>query len=443
MREDLAELARLAAPIIASRLLIMGMTVTDTVVVGNYGGDALAALMIGAAPASVLLMVLVGLLTGVQVMAARHAGAGELHRSGAVWRRGVAYGLMVGSLIAAAGALFARPLLLALGQEPALVERAAPVLVLLALSMPVHAVYVACAFFLEAMKRPIAGMVALLAANLLNIVLDIWLVFGGLGVPPQAEMGAVIVTLACRVLLAGALVAYVLHVDRSGTWRVWSRPPREPYAEAEQRQLGYAAGSSNMLETGAFAGMTIIAGLVSTLAVGAYTIGLNVLAVMFMVALGLAVANSVLVSRAVGAGQPGRARGLAWLGLGVTVIAMALLGLGAWALSGVLAAAHTAQADTALRAGAAGVIAILALAIVFDGAQASLAANLRALGDVWVPTASHFFAYLAVMVPVGWVLAVGQGMGAEGLAWAILASSVVSAVLLVVRLMVFRPPPAA
>jgi MATE family multidrug resistance protein len=59
----------------------------------------------------------------------------------------------------------------------------------------------------------------------------------------------------------------------------------------------------------------------------------------------------------------------------------------------------------------------------------------RAAGDVWWPTIMHFFSYGAVMMPLGWVLAhdEGLGIGVDGLVWAVIIASLVSASLLTGR----------
>ena len=80
--------------------------------------------------------------------------------------------------------------------------------------------------------------------------------------------------------------------------------------------MGVAAAVSQAVEAGAFSAMTVIAGRIGADVVAAYQIMLNLMALVFMVALGLAAATAVLVSEAIGRKAPRRrrARGLdrAW-----------------------------------------------------------------------------------------------------------------------------------
>ena len=83
--------------------------------------------------------------------------------------------------------------------------------------------------------------------------------------------------------------------------------------EIEQRRIGYGAAASSFFEITAFAAMNVIAGWISPLTVAAWAVTLNVLALMFMVPLGLSTATAVMVGRAYGAVDPaGLSRAAAW-----------------------------------------------------------------------------------------------------------------------------------
>ncbi|MDP8915951.1 MAG: MATE family efflux transporter, partial [Pseudomonadota bacterium] len=75
-RASLSELLRLAGPVIAARLGIMVMGLTDSVVVGRFSAQELGYHALGWAPTSVLLTSGVGLLLGVQVLTSQAVGEG-------------------------------------------------------------------------------------------------------------------------------------------------------------------------------------------------------------------------------------------------------------------------------------------------------------------------------------------------------------------------------
>src|ERR1700750_3514591 len=90
VRTDLAELLKLSGPVVISRLGIMAMGLSDSIVVGRYSATQLGYHALGWAPTSVVVTMAIGLLTGIQVMTARAIGEGRRNETGAVLRRGPA-----------------------------------------------------------------------------------------------------------------------------------------------------------------------------------------------------------------------------------------------------------------------------------------------------------------------------------------------------------------
>src|SRR6516162_7261988 len=96
VRTELARLLKLAGPVVAARLGIMAMGLTDAIVVGRYSAAQLGYHALGWTPNGLVLTAALGLLAGVQVMTSRAIGEGRPERAGAVLRRGLSYGLWIG-----------------------------------------------------------------------------------------------------------------------------------------------------------------------------------------------------------------------------------------------------------------------------------------------------------------------------------------------------------
>src|SRR3712207_384328 len=93
----------------------------------------------------------------------------------------------------------------------------------------------------------------------------------------------------------------------------------------EQRRIGYAAGASYFVEAAAFSGMSFVAGVLGSLEVAAWTVSLNVAAVIFMAPLGLASATAVLVGRAYGARDRTGILRAGLMGFGVAVVLLSIV----------------------------------------------------------------------------------------------------------------------
>jgi MATE family multidrug resistance protein len=416
----------IAAPVALARLGIMGMGIVDTILVGQLAPHELPFLALGWAPTAIFVVGGIGLLTGVQVLAARVIGEGRADAAGTVWRRGIALSVAFGAACTFALLLSAAPLLRLFGVRDELIGPAAHVAAILAWSIPVQFTFTASSFFLEAIQRPNAGTVVIWIANIVNLVLDlIW-------IPHWGAAGAAYATFASRTFMALAIAAYVYFSKPTQKHGVRCATPSAPNYRA-LLSVGVAAALSQVAEAGAFSGLTIIAGRISAEAVATYQILLQLLAVVFMVALGMSSATAVLVSDAYGRQHPHDVTRASWAGLKLNSAAMVLLGVVMFVFARAIARAFTG--DAALEDALALLIPACALIPIFDGFQVVGAAALRARGDNWFPTASHFLAYVFVMPPLAFWLGELSGQGVHGLATAILTASTVSAGVLLIRIL--------
>jgi multidrug resistance protein, MATE family len=431
IRADLGRLTKLAGPVVAARLGVMTMGLTDTIVTGRYSAEQLGYLALGWAGASTVLGAAMGLLSGVQVMTSRAIGEGRPDLTGAVLRRGLVYGLWVGALAAVAMSLGGPPLLASLGLKGGLAAGASAPLVILALSMPAFAVSSAAASWLEGLGRMTPPMVLMWTANLLNLGVDLVLVPGGFGLHAMGASGAALATASSRVFLTLGTLAYIARMPDAGALGVFAKPARSRPDEIEQRRIGYGAAASSFFEITAFSAMNVIAGWIGPLVVAAWAVTLNVLALVFMVPLGISTATGVLVGRAYGASDAKGLRRAAGVGFAVTAAFGVAIGLVVWLSAHAIVPLYTS--DPAAIALAGGALALSAIFYLPDGLQVVTAQALRARGDVLVPSGTHLASYIAVMLPLAYVLAIPLGWGLIGIVTAAIIASYVSAGLLLGR----------
>ena len=424
----LSALLGLAGPVVASRLGIMAMGLVDTVVVGRYSSAELGYHALAWAVTGVVLMTALGLLSGVQVMTSQAIGEGREADTGAILRRALAYALWIS--VAAAGflALAGGPMLRAFDMAPGLAAGAAPVLVLHAVSLVPIIVADAGLFWLEAHGRALPGTIAMWLANIVNLVVNLWLVPGGNALGVDGAAASAWATFASRIFLLVVLAFVILRWRRARELGVLSPAPRDRAAASAMRRVGYGASASYFVESVAFSAMAVFAGWISAGAVAVWAVVINMAALVFMVPLGLSVATSVLVGRAYGARDQAGMVQSAGQGLVVTTAVLALVSAGVWVFAQPIALAYSR--DPAVIAGIAAAMTLSSLFFVADGLQVVAAQSLRARGDIVVPTATHLVSYVLVMMPAAWWLGVKAGGGVGGLIWAIVIASLVSAVLL-------------
>jgi MATE family multidrug resistance protein len=318
-----------------------------------------------------------------------------------------------------------------MGLKDGLAEGATLPLIVFSLSLPVYGASVALTFWLEGLARPTPGAVMMWIANLVNLGANLLFVPGTFGLPALGATGGAWATFVARSFLAIALAIYVVRMKDARALGVFDKPARDRPAEAEQRRIGYGAGASNFFEVSAFAGMNLICGWISGIAVAAYTVVLNVSAIVFMVPLGVATATAVQVGRAYGARDPAGMKRAGWIAFAVIAVIGVLFGLLVYPLRHAVALAYTTEP-----AALALILPAMALSCLFfapDAVQVVAAQALRARGEVWIPTVTHLISYALVMGPLAWWLAIPRGMGVNGVLISIIVTSFLAAGFLLTR----------
>jgi MATE family multidrug resistance protein len=427
LREHVLRTVRLAGPVMLARAGLLIMISVDTIMCGRVGARELAYYGIALAPHLAFLLVGIGLLMGTVVVTAQTDGAGRPAECGRIWRLGLVNGATIGSLF---GLLLlpGEAILLALGQAPAISKGGGAVLVMFALGLPAFLMFAATTFFLEGIGRSTPGMVVMAIANVVNFGLNYALMFE----PWQlGAAGAALATSITRWFMFLALAAYVLTMrdrDRYGV-----RAPMAGHWELEQKlvRLGWPIAVSFGLENGAFFAAATFAGWLGTVPLAAYQVVLNTMAVIYMLAIGIATATAVRVGNAVGRrDRPGLAKA-GWVGVGLGIVVM--LGLmpvlSGW--SGHIARIYTT--DPAVIAIAAPSLRLAAWILVADAIQGILTGALRGAADIWACIVVQFISFWLICIPLCYVLAHPLGLGVAGLLWGLFIGLLGAALLLAWR----------
>ncbi len=428
----------LAWPLILTNLLQIALTTTDVIMMGRLGPDALAAGVLGANFFFAFVIFGIGLVSAVAPMVARERGL----RSYAVRdvRRTVRQGLW--SAVAIAIPVwtilwFAKPILLALGQEPDIAAAAARYLSTLQWAYLPFLGYITMRNFIAAVERPLWGLWAGGIGFVAN-ALGAWcLIFGELGFPRLELLGAGIATTLSSTAMFGVLALVATFDRRFRRYHIFGRFWRPDWRRFRQLwALGLPIAVTLVFEVSIFNAAVILMGLIGKTALAAHSIAIQIASVAFMVPLGFGQAVTVRVGRAYGAGDRAAITRAGW-----TAFAMGV-GFMAVTASLMLFAPHlliAAFLDTDAPANLPVVelaVTFLAIAAVFqlvDGAQAVGSGMLRGLHDTRVPMFLAGLGYWGIGFPLGVVLGFPLKLGGAGV-WIGLASGLaVVAVLMTTR----------
>jgi multidrug resistance protein, MATE family len=430
-REEGWPTLRLAAPVMVARAGVVFMFFVDSLMTGRGGAHELAALGQGLAAQSVMMLISIGLLQGAMVLIAQAYGAGERLTCGLTWKAALAVASLLGLLFAGLSLLI-EPALLASGLDPTLADKSGAVSEQIAWGMPPMLLYIASGYFLEAIKRPLVGMVIMLGANVLNVFADGVVVLGWFGwVEPMGAVGAMATTSALRWMCLAAAVGYIVMMRDAAQYGVFT--PLTGLAARMRRivTIGVPISAALGLETAAMSSLAFMAGHLGAEAAAAHQLTFNFNGLMIMVAVGMSAATAVRVGHAVGAGNHDRVARAGLTGIVLAFLIMVAFGLGLVSSPQAIAAAYVD--DLAVQAIALQTLTAVAVMVVVDGVMTVTMGALRGMGDVRWPAFMHGIAFWVAGVPAAYFLAFPAGFGPVGLILGISVAMTISLILLGLR----------
>ncbi len=418
---------RLAVPVMAAQVGQNLMTFVDTIMVGHYSAQHLAAIAAGTMLFFPLQVFANGVLMALSPIVAQFYGSGQQPAIGAYVRQG----LYLSQLLALPIFLIVRhlaPVLGWIGIEPKVVAIADGYIHAISWGLPAAFAFMALRLFNEGIAVMKPGMYFTLVALACNVVGNSILIYGRFGLPELGAVGAGWSTAIAWWVMLACMTVYVginRHLKPFNLLERWDRPNARRLLEL--LKMGLPIGLSLILEVGMFAATTLLIGGLGTNVLAGHQVALNVAAMSFMVPLGLSIATTVRVGQLVGQGNVSDARfsGLVSLVISVAIMASASLVL----ICFPMAIAGFYTSDPQVKVIAVKLLTMAAIFQIFDGLQVVAIGALRGLKDTRMPMLFNLISYWMVGLPIGYFLGIIGPFGAQGLWAGFIAGLLISACL--------------
>ncbi len=363
-----AEILRLALPALGALAAEPLYLLADTAIVGHLGTRQLAALALAATVLTAVVSLCNFLAYGTTAQVARLHGAGHQERAGQLAAQALWLALGIGVVLAAACAALAHPIMDVVGGSGAAADDAARYLRLSAPGIPCALVALAGQGFLRGVGDLRTPLVVLVAANLVNVVAELLLVYGfDLGLD-----GSALGTVAAQFGMGAAFVVLLLRAPA---------PSRRPVAALLRRLT--SMGGDLVVRTASLLAAFTIAGAVLARAgedaLAAHQIAFQLFFLLALVLDAVAIAGQVIVGRLLGAGDADAAWGAARRMVGWSLAAGIAFAVVLMALRSVLPRAFTS--DPAVLDRAAELWPLLALLIPVGAVVFALDGILIGAGD--------------------------------------------------------------
>src|SRR6202011_4537599 len=240
----------------------------------------------------------IGLLTSIGIFAAQAHGANLEKEKIEVMRSALWLSMLAGAAAAALIWLLL-PVLHVFGQPIPIETAAKPYLAIVGLSLVPALGSMAAKTFCEALGKPVIPTVILYIGVTLNLLLNLPLVFGWMGIPALGLLGSAIATLVSRLFVLVGTLGYALFLSRL-KWSALA-PSRVDWGRVRTLfRVGLPIGCQYLAEVGAFNFGAVMMGWMGTVALASHQVVITCAATSFMFPLGVSIAASVRVGHSVG-----------------------------------------------------------------------------------------------------------------------------------------------
>ncbi|MFG6531818.1 MULTISPECIES: MATE family efflux transporter [unclassified Sulfitobacter] len=433
-RNHVRAILTLGLPLIGGHLAQMAIGVTDTVMLGWYSVEALAAVVLGSTYFFVLFIFGSGFAMAVMPLVAAYDAEDDEIGLRRATRMGL--WLSVGFAMIALPAMIWSPAVLdLLGQGPNLADRAGDYLEVAGWGIVPALLVMVLKSYLAALERTqVVLWITLLAAGV-NALANYALIFGNWGAPELGVMGAAVASVTTQCVSLIGVVIYVLialpqHSLFVRLWRVDGQMLLRVFT------LGLPIGLTTLSEVGLFAASSLMMGWLGTIPLAAHGIAIQLASLTFMVHLGLSNVATIRAGNAYGRRDvPHMKRGAVIVTVLSLVFALlTMVGFVGWPeplISVFMQEDEPARAEILVIG--TGLLVMAALFQLVDGAQVVALGLLRGVQDTKVPMVMAAVSYWIVGMPCSYLLGFVMGFGAMGIWAGLVAGLAVAGLLLNAR----------
>lgn len=415
-KQHAAEILSLGLPIVGGHLAQFSIHITDTLMLGWYSVQALAAVVLGGVIFSTLLMVGFGFGWAVMPVVSAAAVTGEDAQIRRVTRMGMWLSLIFAALMMPLF-LNAETLLTGIGQDPALAAMAGDYLRIAGWGLIPALQVGVLRSYLAGLEKIRAVFWITLGTAFLNAVLNYTLIFGNFGFPEMGVRGAALSSFLVQLagLLAVCVYVAMATPEHAIFMRFW-RPDWDAFGRVFA--LGWPIGLTSLAETGLFTATSVMMGWVGTLELAAHGIAIQLISAIFMLHVGIANVATIRAGKAFGRRDALDLRGGATVSLAMAGAVALITVLFFLLVPEFLLGLFIDPTDTARdRVIAVGVplLAVAALFQVADAGQVVTLGLLRGVQETRTPMVFASISYWLIGIPASYFLGFHLSLGGAGI----------------------------
>lgn len=407
------ELLSIALPIIIGNLGFILIGAGDVLIAGRHSTDTLAAISIATAITNCIQTFGIGLIVSVSPLLSNYRGENQCAKK--YFYPTLRFSMFLAVIIMFAVLAFI-PVIDLMKFEPHLVPMIKQYMFVTAFGTFGGYLHCAVKEFLQAFEIVLFPNLVTAFAVILNVILNVILVFGFGPIPSLGVLGLAIASFVVRYFMGIVLLIYCFRLMNFKNYKDFD------YYKSLIK-IGIPISCAILVEFVAFNSIAIIMGRVSGVYAAAQNLVCTLTTVSFMVPLAISNAIAVKVGFANGSRNITDLKKYSFVGIVISVGFMACSALVFATFPEFLVRLFT-QDNTLIKISVP-VIYVLAMFQVFDGLQVALSGIFKGIKKTGVVLLSNFIAYWLISIPIGYALAFKFNLGLKGFWFGLCSAAVI------------------
>lgn len=323
----LREVMAMSGPIILGSLSYTIMRFVDQMVVSRLGTEALAAMGSAGVWSYVMGCFVFGIIGCVSTFVSQCYGRGEMEQCARYTWQGIHLSLLAGVLALAIWPL-SGPLFQSMGHSPDVTRFEATFFRIWLAGYAAVAWMTALASFFQSVGRPGIPMYVAIVANLINLFLNIVLVFGYLGFPRMGIAGSALASVIAQWFQALCLHAIFISAPFNARFNTRRAFMPDFGRIRELFRIGFFSGLTILMDVGNWAIFTsFVVGHFGDVALASHNAAMAFMHLCFMPALGVNQGICAIVGQYIGRGNFSAAAARTYTAMKVAIVYMFCTGL--------------------------------------------------------------------------------------------------------------------
>lgn len=406
---------RLGTPIVLGQLGNVILGFIDTIMVGQYSGNALSAAGFVNNIFNLGIFAMLGFSYGATPIIGAFYGRSENDNVGHSFRDSIWANTLFGIIVIAAYSL----LYINIGnlnQPEQLIPLMRPYFLTLLASLPFVVLFNSFKQFTDSVAATKTAMWVILIGNITNIVLNYLLIFGAGGFPEMGLTGAGIATMLSRVLMAVLFVVLIARQKRFSNYKTGFKARRSKRSDVTKLfKVGTPLAVQMGMETASFSLASLLMGWIGAVELAAFQVMCTTGSLCFLVYYGIAAAACIRISHYRGRGEWQKVSETATASLHIILAAAAILSTGIIIFKCQLAAAFTS--DIAIQNMFIAMLIPMLAYQVSDGIQINYANALRGIAVTKPMSIYAIISYILLALPISYLLGFVFNWGGIGIAY--------------------------